>query len=100
MANNSLLCKTHSLQGFGACTDILQIEIFTLPEECSSLLVFYARMSPALFLQSFSLAKKKIVHYTSFDARKRANAAFLIGAYSVSIKHLHHLKSRTKNLES
>ena len=35
-------------------------------------------------MQSFSLGKKKIVHYTSFDARKRANAAFLIGAYSVS----------------
>ncbi|XP_070563938.1 dual specificity protein phosphatase CDC14A-like isoform X17 [Ptychodera flava] len=34
-------------------------------------------------LKSFSLAKKKIVHFTSFDARKRANAAFLIGAYSI-----------------
>ena len=36
--------------------------------------------------QSFSLSKKKIVHYTSFDPKLRANAAFLIGAYSVSIK--------------
>ena len=35
-------------------------------------------------LKSFSLAKKRIVHYTSFDARKRANAAFMISAYSVS----------------
>ncbi|XP_060088252.1 dual specificity protein phosphatase CDC14A isoform X2 [Heteronotia binoei] len=34
-------------------------------------------------LKSFSLARKKIVHYTSSDQRKRANAAFLIGAYSV-----------------
>ncbi|KAL5016950.1 hypothetical protein ScPMuIL_006539 [Solemya velum] len=34
-------------------------------------------------LKSFSLAKKRIVHYTSFDARKRANAAFLIGAYAI-----------------
>ncbi|XP_077188983.1 dual specificity protein phosphatase CDC14A isoform X5 [Paroedura picta] len=34
-------------------------------------------------LKSFSLSRKKIVHYTSFDQRKRANAAFLIGAYSV-----------------
>ncbi|KAF6032959.1 CDC14A [Bugula neritina] len=34
-------------------------------------------------LKSYSLGKKKIVHYTSFDARKRANAAFLVGAYSV-----------------
>ena len=34
--------------------------------------------------QSIALAKKKIVHYTSFDARKRANAAFLVGAYQVS----------------
>uniref|UniRef100_H2Z9U8 Uncharacterized protein n=1 Tax=Ciona savignyi TaxID=51511 RepID=H2Z9U8_CIOSA len=34
-------------------------------------------------LKSISLAKKKIVHYTSFDARKRANAAFLVGAYQI-----------------
>lgn len=34
-------------------------------------------------LKSFSLAKKKIVHYTSFDSRKRANAAYLIAAYSI-----------------
>ncbi|XP_041063627.1 dual specificity protein phosphatase CDC14AB isoform X4 [Carcharodon carcharias] len=34
-------------------------------------------------LKSFTLSRKKIVHYTSFDQRKRANAAFLIGAYSV-----------------
>ncbi|XP_014664776.1 PREDICTED: dual specificity protein phosphatase CDC14A-like [Priapulus caudatus] len=34
-------------------------------------------------LKSFSLAKKKIVHYTTQDQRKRPNAAFLIGAYQV-----------------
>ncbi|KAJ6658411.1 hypothetical protein lerEdw1_020115, partial [Lerista edwardsae] len=34
-------------------------------------------------LKSFSLSRKKIVHYTSFDQRKRANAALLIGAYAV-----------------
>ncbi|XP_077133533.1 dual specificity protein phosphatase CDC14A isoform X1 [Ranitomeya variabilis] len=34
-------------------------------------------------LKSFSLSRKKIVHYTSHDQRKRANAAFLIGAYAV-----------------
>uniref|UniRef100_A0A8C6MRC3 CDC14 cell division cycle 14A n=1 Tax=Mus spicilegus TaxID=10103 RepID=A0A8C6MRC3_MUSSI len=33
-------------------------------------------------LKSYSLSRKKIVHYTSFDQRKRANAAFLIGAYA------------------
>ncbi|NXX85657.1 CC14A phosphatase, partial [Urocolius indicus] len=33
--------------------------------------------------QYFSLSRKKIVYYTSFDQRKRANAAFLIGAYAV-----------------
>ncbi|XP_069126071.1 dual specificity protein phosphatase CDC14AB-like isoform X5 [Argopecten irradians] len=32
---------------------------------------------------SFSLAKKRIIHYTSFDARKRANAAFLISSYAI-----------------
>jgi cell division cycle 14 len=34
-------------------------------------------------LKSVSLSKKKIVHYTSMDARKRVNAAFLAGAYQV-----------------
>ncbi|XP_010212020.1 PREDICTED: dual specificity protein phosphatase CDC14A [Tinamus guttatus] len=34
-------------------------------------------------LKSFSLSRKKIVYYTGFDQRKRANAAFLIGAYAV-----------------
>ncbi|KAF4525104.1 hypothetical protein B566_EDAN006326 [Ephemera danica] len=30
-----------------------------------------------------SLAKKKIVHYTTVHAKKRVNAAFLIGAYAI-----------------
>jgi protein-tyrosine phosphatase len=34
-------------------------------------------------LKSYSLAKKKIVHYTTLDSHKRANAAFLIAAFSV-----------------
>jgi len=34
-------------------------------------------------LKSASLGRKKIVHYTSFDQRKRANAAFLISAYAI-----------------
>ncbi|ELT93207.1 hypothetical protein CAPTEDRAFT_183824 [Capitella teleta] len=34
-------------------------------------------------LKSFSLAKKKIIHYTSHESRKRANAAFLIGSYAI-----------------
>ncbi|KAK3755632.1 hypothetical protein QZH41_017624 [Actinostola sp. cb2023] len=34
-------------------------------------------------LKSFSLAKKKIIHYTSNDSRKRANAACLIGSYAI-----------------
>lgn len=34
-------------------------------------------------LKSASLAKKKIVHYTSLDPRKRVNAAFLAGAYLI-----------------
>ncbi|CAG5120853.1 unnamed protein product [Candidula unifasciata] len=34
-------------------------------------------------LKSFSLAKKRIVHYTSFDPHKRANAAFLIASYAI-----------------
>jgi len=34
-------------------------------------------------LKSYTLSKKKIVHYTTLDSHKRANAAFLISAYSV-----------------
>ncbi|KPP62253.1 dual specificity protein phosphatase CDC14A-like, partial [Scleropages formosus] len=34
-------------------------------------------------LKSFTLSRKRVVHYTSFDQHKRANAAFLIGAYAV-----------------
>ncbi|KAM8930193.1 dual specificity protein phosphatase CDC14A isoform 2-T2 [Pelodytes ibericus] len=36
-----------------------------------------------IHIRSFSLSGKKIVYYTGFDQRKRANAGFLIGAYAV-----------------
>uniref|UniRef100_A0AAQ4QMW9 Cell division cycle 14Ab n=1 Tax=Gasterosteus aculeatus aculeatus TaxID=481459 RepID=A0AAQ4QMW9_GASAC len=38
-------------------------------------------------LKSFTLTRKRIVHYTSFDQRKRSNAAVLIGGYAVSHQH-------------
>uniref|UniRef100_A0A8C5LQQ7 Protein-tyrosine-phosphatase n=1 Tax=Leptobrachium leishanense TaxID=445787 RepID=A0A8C5LQQ7_9ANUR len=34
-------------------------------------------------IKSYSLTKKKIIHYTSFDPKKQANAAFLIGTYAI-----------------
>ncbi|XP_070701417.1 dual specificity protein phosphatase CDC14AB-like [Pempheris klunzingeri] len=34
-------------------------------------------------LKSFTVPRKKLVHYTSYDQKKRANAAVLIGAYAV-----------------
>lgn len=34
-------------------------------------------------LKSHSLSKKKIVHYTTLDAHKRSNAAYLISAFAV-----------------
>lgn len=34
-------------------------------------------------LKSSSLAKKRLIHYTSYDGRKRANAAYLIGCYAI-----------------
>ncbi|XP_056381043.1 dual specificity protein phosphatase CDC14B isoform X4 [Hyla sarda] len=34
-------------------------------------------------MKSFSLTKKKIVHYTNCDPKKQANAAFLIGSYAI-----------------
>ncbi|PAA64436.1 hypothetical protein BOX15_Mlig011971g1 [Macrostomum lignano] len=33
--------------------------------------------------KSFSLSKKRIVHYTCVNPKKRANAAFLVGAYQI-----------------
>ena len=38
-------------------------------------------LCPSCITQKPSLAKKKIVHWTSYDLHKRANAAFLMGAY-------------------
>lgn len=34
-------------------------------------------------LKSYSLTKKKIIHYTTMNSKKRVNAAFLIGSYSI-----------------
>ncbi|XP_037228795.1 dual specificity protein phosphatase CDC14B isoform X1 [Falco biarmicus] len=34
-------------------------------------------------LKSYSLIRKKIIHYTGFDQKKQANAAFLIGSYAI-----------------
>ncbi|XP_063076286.1 cell division cycle 14Aa [Engraulis encrasicolus] len=34
-------------------------------------------------LKSFTLSRKRVIYYTNYDQRKRANAAFLIGAYAV-----------------
>ncbi|XP_022235048.1 dual specificity protein phosphatase CDC14A-like [Limulus polyphemus] len=34
-------------------------------------------------LKSYSLTKKKIIHYTSCDSKMRVNAAFLIGSYAI-----------------
>ncbi|KAM8961561.1 dual specificity protein phosphatase CDC14B isoform 1-T1 [Pelodytes ibericus] len=34
-------------------------------------------------IKSYSLTRKKIVHYTSCDQKKQANAAFLIGSYAI-----------------
>ncbi|XP_042561882.1 cell division cycle 14Aa isoform X2 [Clupea harengus] len=34
-------------------------------------------------LKSFTLSRKRVIYYTSYDQRKRANSAFLIGAYAV-----------------
>lgn len=51
------------------------------------LVMFSERSDHALTrwsLQSFTMSRKKLVHYTSYDQKKRANAAVLIGAYAVS----------------
>ena len=45
--------------------------------------------------QSSSLSRKKIIHYTSYDHRKRANAAYLIGCYVVRHTHITHTHTHT-----
>ncbi|TMS10134.1 Dual specificity protein phosphatase CDC14AB [Larimichthys crocea] len=42
-------------------------------------------------LKSFTMSRKKLVHYTSHDQKKRANDAVLIGAYAVNISLFVHL---------
>lgn len=37
------------------------------------------------WMQTAKLYNRKIVHYVADDAKKRVNAAFLIGAYSVCL---------------
>lgn len=38
------------------------------------------------------MSRKRLVHYTSYDQKKRANAAVLIGAYAVNIiSFVHHI---------
>ncbi|EDV23417.1 uncharacterized protein TRIADDRAFT_27920 [Trichoplax adhaerens] len=51
------------------------------PVNMAVLYRYYCKLNKKL--KSPTLAKKKIVHYTSYDSKKRANAAFLIAAYSV-----------------
>ncbi|XP_067460960.1 dual specificity protein phosphatase CDC14AB-like [Thunnus thynnus] len=34
-------------------------------------------------LKSFTMSRKRLIHYTSYDQKNRANAAVLIGAYAV-----------------
>lgn len=46
-------------------------------------------------LNSPTLSHKRIIHYTTFDPKKRANAAFLIAAYSVRNIYHEHLSSFT-----
>lgn len=42
-------------------------------------------------LQSLTVSRKKLVHYTSYEQKKRANDAVLIGAFAVNIFSLLHL---------
>ena len=45
--------------------------------------VQFSHLPSFLRSQSHSLSKKKIVHYTTLDAHKRSNAAYLISAFAV-----------------
>ncbi|XP_069083862.1 dual specificity protein phosphatase CDC14B isoform X5 [Pleurodeles waltl] len=48
-----------------------------------AMLYRYCRKLNKKLKSSFPLAKKKIVHYTGPDPKKQANAAFLIGSYTI-----------------
>ena len=44
---------------------------------------FYLYVLCEYWMQAAKMCSRKVVHYVADDAKKRVNAAFLIGAYSV-----------------
>lgn len=73
-ANSHYFCIDDELQYESFFADFGPLNIANLYRYCCKL---------NKKLKAFSLAKKKIVHYTSPMSHRRANAAFLIGAYAV-----------------
>jgi hypothetical protein len=62
------------------CLPNSSLSFYTCPDShFVSLLTFFQ-----IQFKSPALSKKNIVHYTTEDQQKRANAAFLIGCYAVS----------------
>lgn len=69
------------------------VELKYIPGSALSGKEFTDSFNFILKLQSFTTSRKKLVHYTSYDQKKRANAAVLIGAYAVNIPLCFHLLS-------
>uniref|UniRef100_UPI00358EDE98 dual specificity protein phosphatase CDC14C-like isoform X1 n=2 Tax=Myxine glutinosa TaxID=7769 RepID=UPI00358EDE98 len=83
---SSLCCKPRSTTSthYFSTDDELLYENFYAdfgPLNLAMLYKFCCKLNKKL--KSFSLARKKIVHYTGVDQKKRANAAFLTGSYAV-----------------
>ncbi|KTF91312.1 hypothetical protein cypCar_00037800 [Cyprinus carpio] len=70
---HKLLCRFWAPQSGNAVQILLQTE-----QKTKGTFIFFESNG-----SMFALFKKRIIHYTSYDQRKRANAAFLIGAYAV-----------------
>ncbi|MED6243346.1 Dual specificity protein phosphatase cdc14ab, partial [Ataeniobius toweri] len=49
-------------------------------------------------LKSFTLTRKRIVHYTSFDQRKRSNAAVLIGGYADTVRRCSDVRRQSSGI--
>uniref|UniRef100_UPI00358FFCE6 dual specificity protein phosphatase CDC14AB-like n=1 Tax=Myxine glutinosa TaxID=7769 RepID=UPI00358FFCE6 len=82
---SSLCCKPRSTTSthYFSTDDELLYENFYAdfgPLNLAMLYKFCCKLNKKL--KSFSLARKKIVHYTGVDQKKRANAAFLTGSYA------------------
>ena len=63
---------------------ICTLYVFVITDSVHVYLQLHFMIIVLMHTHTHTQGTKKIIHYTSFDSRKRANAAYLIGSYLVS----------------